>query len=162
MHDINHKPIIIITAENKPGVLGRILSLCRRRQFNIDGLTAGKTHHSGLSHITIVFDQDIACLDKAIRQIEKLIDVIEVKKVEIKEVMDRELVLFILKDQSVADKIMTDKMHAAQIRQLNTVQNHPVLEVVANGAEIEHIIGLLNMNEEVVQMIRGGLVAMEV
>lgn len=161
MHDLSHKPIIMITAENKPGVLGRILALCRRRQFNIDGITAGKTHHSGLSHITIVFDEDIASIDKVIRQIDKLIDVINIQKVDIKQVVDRELVLLILKNQSIADRIMNDKMHAAQIRQLNTLDDHPVLEVVANGAEVEHIIGNLDMNKEVIQMVRSGLVAMK-
>ncbi len=160
MQDISHKPIIIITAENKPGVLGRILSLCRRRQFNIDGITAGKTHHPGLSHITIVFDGDIGCLDKVILQINKLIDVINIYKVDLKEVVDRELALFILKDQSVADKILSDKVHSAQIRQLNTINDQPVLEVLANGAEVEHIIDQLNMDEEVIQMVRSGLVGM--
>lgn len=159
--DISHKPIIIITAENKPGVLGRILSLCRRRQFNIESITAGKTNQPGLSHITVVFDEDISSIDKVIRQIDKLIDVIDIQKVDLKEVVDRELVLLILKDQSVADRLMKHDLHSAQIRQINTVNDHPVLEVLANATEIEHIVGELDMHDEVVQMVRSGMVAMK-
>jgi len=52
----NKKHIISALVENKPGVLNRLVSLFRRRNFNIDSLTVGRTHKPHVSRMTIVID----------------------------------------------------------------------------------------------------------
>ncbi|HLV35259.1 MAG TPA: acetolactate synthase small subunit, partial [Spirillospora sp.] len=47
---------LVALVENKPGVLNRIASLFRRRNFNIDSLTIGRTHKPHVSRMTIVVD----------------------------------------------------------------------------------------------------------
>ena len=47
---------LVALVENKPGVLNRVVSLIRRRGFNIDSLTVGRTENSALSRMTIVVD----------------------------------------------------------------------------------------------------------
>lgn len=47
---------LIATVENKPGVLNRVASLFRRRNFNIDSLNVGRTEHADVSRMTIVVD----------------------------------------------------------------------------------------------------------
>ena len=48
----------IVYVENKPGVLSRVVSLFRRRAFNIDSLTVGRTEKPEVSRMTIVVDAD--------------------------------------------------------------------------------------------------------
>ena len=49
---------IVVYVENKPGVLSRVVSLFRRRAFNIDSLTVGRTEKPEVSRMTIVTDAD--------------------------------------------------------------------------------------------------------
>jgi acetolactate synthase small subunit len=48
----------VVYVENKPGVLTRVASLFRRRAFNIDSLTVGRTEKPEVSRMTIVVDAD--------------------------------------------------------------------------------------------------------
>lgn len=64
--------------ENKFGVLARVAGMFSGRGFNIDTLNVGPTHDPALSRITITVIADGAALDQAIKQLDKLINVIEV------------------------------------------------------------------------------------
>ena len=44
-----NKQILVALVENKPGVLNRVASMMRRRNFNIDSLTVGRTHNPNIS-----------------------------------------------------------------------------------------------------------------
>ena len=44
----------IVTVEDQPGVLNRVSSLFRRRGYNIESLTVGRTERPGVSRMTIV------------------------------------------------------------------------------------------------------------
>lgn len=69
--------IIIVTVENKPGVLNRVTSLLRKRNFNIDSLTVAKTTDENISRMTIALeDNDDA--EQVTKQLHKLINVIKV------------------------------------------------------------------------------------
>ena len=56
----------IVHVEDEPGVLTRVSSLIRRRGFNIESLTVGRTERRGVSRMTIVMDVD----DAAVARIE--------------------------------------------------------------------------------------------
>ncbi len=157
MNEKSNKPTIIIAARNEPGVLGRILALCKRRQFNIDSLTAGRTNISGISHITIVFEDDLNHhIDHVILQINKLIDVIEIKKINMNDSINRELVIFVLKNQSLANKMIEDMEGKAYIKKLEG--NEIVVELLAEESVIELLIQTLNMKGDVLKMIRSGVI----
>ena len=47
-----------VYVDNKPGVLNRVASLFRRRAFNIESLTVGRTEQAGVSRMTVVVDTD--------------------------------------------------------------------------------------------------------
>ena len=49
---------LVALVEDKPGVLNRVASLFRRRAFNIESLTVGRTDVPGISRMTVVIDSD--------------------------------------------------------------------------------------------------------
>ena len=61
---------LVVLVENKPGVLNRVVSLIRKRGFNIDSLTVGRTENSELSRMTITVD---GCPNRVATQLRKLI-----------------------------------------------------------------------------------------
>lgn len=72
------KSTFSITSEDNPGVLMRIASLIYRRGYNIESLSVGRTNIPGLSRFTVVIDGDEGAYIQVRKQLEKLIEVIDV------------------------------------------------------------------------------------
>src|SRR5438034_2894381 len=84
---------ISILVENKFGVLTRVAGLFSGRGYNIDTLNVAPTHEADTSRMTVVTRGDDATLEQIVKQLKKLIDVIEVQDFREGEYIDRELVL---------------------------------------------------------------------
>lgn len=72
------KSTFSITSEDSPGVLMRIASLIYRRGYNIESLSVGQTDLPKISRFTIVIDGEEGAYQQVRKQLEKLIEVIEV------------------------------------------------------------------------------------
>ena len=79
--------------EDKPGVLNRVVSLFRRRGFNIESLAVGPTEKPSISRMTIVVDCDSATVEQVSKQLYRLIEVLKVSDVSEDPHVARELVL---------------------------------------------------------------------
>lgn len=84
---------ISILVENRFGVLARIAGMFSGRGFNIDTLNVGPTLDHTASRMTIVVRGDDKVLEQVTKQLEKLVDVIDVQDFRDEEYVDRELVL---------------------------------------------------------------------
>ena len=74
----NKMYILSVIVENKPGVLFRITNLFRSRNFNIESITVGITEKPDLSRMTITTVSDVKTLEQLVKQLQKLIDVIQI------------------------------------------------------------------------------------
>ena len=72
---------LIALVEDKPGVLTRVASMFRRRGFNIVSLAVGNSEQPGLSRMTFVVNGDDYTVGQVAKQLDKLIDVIEVSDI---------------------------------------------------------------------------------
>src|SRR5919198_2307057 len=92
-------PLFILSAlvENKPGVLFRVTNLFRARSFNIESITVGSTEQADLSRMTITTKSDEKTLEQLVKQLKKLIDVVEVKVLDTDKTVYRELALIKMK-----------------------------------------------------------------
>ncbi len=79
--------------ENHFGVLARVAGLISARGFNIDCLSVSTTEDPTISRMTIVVDADALKLEQVKRQLNRLIDVIEVRELKDGQFIDRELLL---------------------------------------------------------------------
>lgn len=159
----NNHFILLITTENKPGVLNKIASLCRRRRYNVESITAGISNEPNITHITLVLSglrQDR--IQQIVNQINKIVEVIAVEPVDQKEVIDKELVLAVLANQQILEKIKTVSKHDVDIKLLNNTNNKPVVQITGEGTEIEHLLTSLNLKKDIIKMARGGLVALKI
>jgi acetolactate synthase I/III small subunit len=89
--------IVTALVENKPGVLFRITNLFRARNFNIESITVGSTEQRDLSRMTITTNSNEKTLDQLVKQLRKLIDVVEVKVLNTDRTVYRELALIKMK-----------------------------------------------------------------
>ena len=88
---------LIALVEDKPGVLTRVASMFRRRGFNIASLAVGNSERPGLSRMTFVVKGDDYTVSQVAKQLDKLIDVIEVSDITNESTVTRELALIKVK-----------------------------------------------------------------
>ena len=84
---------LVTTVENKPGVLARVAGLFARRGFNIESLAVAPTADERFSRITFTVDLASAPLEQVVKQLDKLINVVEISELGPGEAVERELML---------------------------------------------------------------------
>lgn len=90
----NHRfHTLVVHVENKPGVLARVAGLFSRRAFNIDSLAVAPTADDRFSRITIVVDGESAPIDQIIKQLDKLVNVVDIAELDESNAVERELLL---------------------------------------------------------------------
>ena len=150
---------IIALVEDKPGVLTRIASMFRRRGFNIASLAVGRSEKAGLSRMTFVVDGDLPTVQQVTRQLDKLIDVIQVSYISTHQVVARELALI---------KVTTTPTNRAEIMQFAELLDASIVDVSTTCMVIEITGGEQKVNAledllrpfGITEMVRTGLVAM--
>jgi len=88
---------IVVRVENKAGVLARIAGLFSRRGFNIESLAVAPTDDDRFSRITIVVDVSSVSIDQVVKQLDKLINVLEIQELDPDTSVERELMMATLK-----------------------------------------------------------------
>ena len=84
---------LVVRVENKPGVLTRVAGLFARRGFNINSLAVAPTDDDRFSRITIVVDGESAPLEQIVKQLDKLINVVDIQELDPSLSVERELML---------------------------------------------------------------------
>lgn len=85
--------VIACLTENKPGVLYEVANMFRRRNFNIDSISVGGVEQKDLARMTIAVKGDEWTVEQAIKQLNKLIDVIKVSILDPNDSVIREMAL---------------------------------------------------------------------
>jgi acetolactate synthase-1/3 small subunit len=84
--------VLSLVVEDHPGVLERVASQVRRRGFNIQSLTVGPVSE-GKSRMTVTVDAGHAEVDQVAKQVDKLVEVIEVHDITDDPIISRELMM---------------------------------------------------------------------
>ncbi len=85
--------LLLATLDDEPGVLNRVVSLIRRRAFNIQALTVGPAELPGTSRMTLVVESDEAGARRVAAHLEKLLNVLKVELLTEKPAVVRYLAL---------------------------------------------------------------------
>lgn len=150
---------ISVLVENKFGVLTRIAGLFSGRGYNIDTLNVAPTQDADTSKMTIVTRGDDATVDQIVKQLNKLVNVVEVRDFSEGEYVDRELVLVKV---SVDSKTRAEIMQIADIFRAKIVDVQPkslTIEITGNESKIEKFI-ILMKTFGIAELTRTGKVAL--
>ncbi len=85
--------VIVTLVEDKPGVLFKVTSLIRRRNFNIATITVGSTEQEGISRMTFTIYGQEEELRQVVYQLDKLVEVISIVSMKPENMVIRELAL---------------------------------------------------------------------
>jgi len=145
--------------EDRPGVLNRVVSLFRRRGYNIESLTVGTTEKEGVSRLTVVMEAD----DDSARRIEanlyKLVNVLFVEDLTRTATVARELALLKVKCATETRPHVLQLADVFGARAVDVTSEAMVLEITAAADKIDNFVEVLRPYG-ILEMVRTGLIAM--
>ena len=114
------KHTISVLVENHFGVLARVSSMFSSRGYNIDSLCVGETEDPKVSRMTVLVRGDDVVLEQIIKQLNKLVDVIEVIDLTQENFVERELIMV---------KVKAAQTQRSEVIELSTIFRAKVVDV---------------------------------
>jgi acetolactate synthase-1/3 small subunit len=135
---------LVAYVEDKPGVLNRVASLFRRRDFNIESLNVGKSHQVGVSRLTIVMRGDDATARRFEANLYKLVNVLRVVNLTGKSTVERELALIKVASNTDVRKEILQIAEVFRARVVDMGTEAIVLEITGMPSKINGLIEVLD------------------
>jgi acetolactate synthase-1/3 small subunit len=147
-------------SENSIGLLNRITIIFTRRHINIESLTVSQSAIAGVHKFTIVVNTTLMKIEKVVKQIEKLVEVLKAFYHTNDEIIRQEIALYkvptdaLLKSNEIENIVRT---HGARI--LEVTPDFTVIEKTGYKNETQELFDLLDKVSGVLQFTRSGIVA---
>lgn len=150
------KVVFSILVDNTSGVLSRIAGLFSRRGYNIDSLTVGVTADPRYSRATVVTRGDKVILEQIEKQLNKLVDVIDIKRLESDISICRELIMVKIKADETERQEVLSVANIFRANIVDVAKKSLVIELTGDQPKVEAFLDLLG-NYEILELARTGL-----
>lgn len=154
------KYTISILVENHAGVLSRISGLFARRGFNIDSLAVGITDDPGISRVTIVVEGNEYIVEQVEKQLNKLIDVIKLRRLSDSGTISRELMLIKVACTPKTRGEIMDIVRVMEAKVCDISKSTLTIEISDTTERLEILSELLGPYK-VLEVVRTGTIALE-
>ncbi|MDQ2923454.1 MAG: acetolactate synthase small subunit [Candidatus Dormibacteraeota bacterium] len=145
--------VLSVLVEDGPNTLSKVSGLIRRKGFHVRSISIGPSRQAGRSRMTLTVDAGHAETDQVRKQLERVVEVIEVEDVTSEDVHSRELVVAKVKAAQVSRLVQ----RGAKV--LNTTDDGTTVEFAGDGKDVGDFINDL-MQHGVVDVARSGPVVM--
>ena len=154
------KKTLSITVKNEPGVLTRISNVFSSRGFNIDSIAVGPTEQKSISKIILIMPGDNQIIEQITKQLNKLVQVIEIKDITISPCVERELMLVkVSSAPSIRDEIVNIvDIFRAKIVDISDFSM--TIEVTGDPGKIIAILNILKPYK-IMEIVRTGKISVE-
>jgi len=150
---------LVALMENQPGVLNRVSSLFRQRNYNIESLAVGHSETPDISRMTIVLNGDDHVVGQVVKQLSRLINVTDVRNVSQYPIVVRELALIRVAAGPEQRAEIVDLSKIFRARVVDVGPTSLTVEVTGPEDRVNSLIGLLQPYG-IEEMARTGRVAM--
>jgi acetolactate synthase-1/3 small subunit len=154
-----HRHVLVVIVLDKPGVLNRVSSLMRARNFNIESLAVSHTDQPEISRMTITLHGDDVLVEQAIKQLYRLIDVLKVQDFTAEPTVEHELALVKVRatDSNRAEIVKIVELYRARVVDISEAA--VVVEATGTEAEVDALVALLR-TYGIKELVRTGTVVM--
>ena len=154
-----HRHVLVALVLDKPGVLNRVSSLMRARNFNIDSLAVSRTDQPDVSRMTITLHGDDVAVEQSAKQLYRLIDVVKVQDVTSEPTVEHELALVKVRatDANRADVLKVVELSRGRIVDLGP--ESVIVEVSGPESDVDAFLGLVR-TFGIKELVRTGAVVM--
>ena len=150
---------LVVLVENKAGVLARVAGLFARRGFNIVSLAVAPTEDDRFSRLTIVVDADSAPLYQVVQQLDKLINVVDIKELHPSHSVERELLVATVRAGPELRGQVMDLVRIFEARVLNVGADAMMVSLSGSPSRISDFARLLQ-DYGIMELQRTGKVAL--
>ena len=157
--DALHRHVLTVLVENSLGALNRVANLFSQRGFNLESVSVGEAHDPTLRRMTLVTTGNDRIIAQVIRQLNSLIDTIEVEDVTLVDHIERELCLVQVRTSIEERQALMGVVDIFRATVVNITPDSLTFEVTGPPAKINAFIGLLR-DYDVCEVARSGRVAM--
>ncbi|HVM31363.1 MAG TPA: acetolactate synthase small subunit [Candidatus Limnocylindrales bacterium] len=151
--------VLAVIVNNKPGVLNRVASLVRSRNFNIESLAVGHTERPGISRMTITLRGDEFAVEQMGKQLYRIVDVLKVQDLHETDVVEHELALIKVRATTSRRGELLKIVELYKGRVLDIGQESVVVEYAGTEQEIDALVALLG-GFGIREMVRTGVIAL--
>jgi acetolactate synthase-1/3 small subunit len=151
------KRTLVALVQDHPGVLNRVVSLIRRRNFNIDSLTVGHSETPGISRLTLVVDA--AGVEQIIKQLYRLIEVLKVSDVTEDAIVEREIALIKVHAPRATRTELIALVGIYNARIVDVGANTMIVEITAFPSKVEQFVEIMRAFG-IKELLRTGRIAM--
>ena len=151
---------VAVLVHNEFGVLNRVTSMFRRRQFNISSLAVSETESDDFSRITIQSEGDEIKKEQLINQLYKLPDVVSVAELDPLETVSRELLLIKIRNRPEDRGDIRSASDAYKGEIVDYTKDAIVIQMVGDSRKIDNFIDLMR-DYEILEICRTGVVSLE-
>jgi acetolactate synthase I/III small subunit len=151
--------VLVAIVLNKPGVLNRVASLMRARNFNIDSLAVSHTDQPDVSRMTITLHGDDVAVEQAAKQLYRLIDVLKVQDVTSDQTVGHELALVKIRatDSNRAEILKIVELSKGRV--VDLAPESLIVEVTGPEVEVDQFLALVR-TYGIKELVRTGSVVM--
>jgi len=150
---------LIAKVENKPGVLNRVASLFRRRNFNIESLNVGRTENPDVSRMTIVMENQDIDVRLVEANLYKLVNVLDVQVVTNQPTVTRDLALIKIAAEPEKRAEIANLANIFRAKIVDVAPDSVIVEITGTEDKIEGLVELLRPIG-ITEMVRTGQIAM--
>jgi acetolactate synthase-1/3 small subunit len=151
--------VLVAVVLNKPGVLNRVSSLMRARNFNIDSLAVSHTDSEDVSRMTITLHGDDVAVEQAAKQLYRLIDVLKVQDVTSEPTIQQELALIKIRATDANRAEVLKLVELSRGRVVDLADGSVIVEATGTESEIDAFVALVR-NYGIKELVRTGAVVM--
>ena len=151
---------IAILVNNQCGVLNRVTSMFRRRQFNITSLTVSETESEDFSRITVQSEGDAIKKEQLFNQLYKLPDVVSVADLSADNIINRELLLIKVRNDPNSRGDITAAADAYEGKIVDYTKDSIMYQMVGDSRKIDNFIDLMR-DFEILEICRTGIVSLQ-
>lgn len=148
--------VLSILVDNTAGVLSRVSGLFSRRGYNIDSLTVGVTADPKFSRMTVVCSGDDLVLDQITKQLDKLVDVCDIKVLRSEESVNRELILVKVHADASQRKNVIAVADIFRAKIIDVGKESLIVELTGGQNKLEAFIELLE-GYQILELARTGI-----
>jgi acetolactate synthase-1/3 small subunit len=154
-----HRHVLVAIVLDKPGVLNRVSSLMRARNFNIESLAVSHTDQPDVSRMTITLFGDDVAVEQAAKQLYRLIDVLKVQDVTAEPTIEHELALVKIRATDTKRPEILKIVELSRGRVVDVAEGSIVAEVTGSEDEVDAFVGLVRPYG-IKELVRTGTVVM--
>jgi len=150
--------IISLLVENKPGSLMRITGVLSARGYNIESLTVARTLDPQLSRMTIAVDVDAALRQQVVKQMNKLVNVLQATDLTESPAVSREMVLVRIRTTQESRTAVLKEAEIFRGRVVDSSTDGFAIEVTGDPEKLDEFVDVMRSYGEI-DVTRSGVVA---